>query len=293
MSSRRPTRDSVTTSPATPGVASARARSGPTIAASAKTMLATASHEIRAPLHTILGMSELLTRTTLTPAQAQYLDALRRAATSLTSLLDSLIDSPRQRDDVVRHERVWLPDIVEAAVATVRDRAAVAGLDLVVDVDNAVPRRVVGDGVRLQQVLINLLVNAVKYGERGTVTLRVRRDAEPVGAGAGTASCVGGDDAVGIVFAIEDTGPGIPAAKLKEIFVSGARLERHANIEGSGLGLAITRRIVEDLGGRLEVESRHAADLAAERGGDQRSGTTFRVRLPLSRASSVETVDGT
>ncbi len=272
MSPRRPTRE---TTPALPPIVRS---GGAPLTSSARAVLATASHEIRAPLHTILGMSELLTRTTLTPAQAQYLDALRRAATSLTSLLDSLLDAPRPREAAVRHERVWLPDVVEAAVATVRARADAAGTTLVVDVDNSVPRRVLGDAVRLQQIVINLLVNAVKYGEGGTVTLRVGADSD-------VAASTGVD---AFVFAIEDTGPGIPAARLEEIFVAGQRLDRHTNIEGSGLGLAITRRIVDDLGGRLEVESRFVDEL----GPGQSSGTVFRVRLPLAHARSMQTVDG-
>ena len=254
-------------------------QSGPSLRPSARTVLATASHEIRAPLHTILGMSELLSRTTLTPAQAQYLDALRRAATSLTSLLDSLLDARRHKEEPVRQERLWLPDIVEAAVATVRERAAVAGLELVVDVDAAVPRRLLGDAVRVQQVVINLLTNAVKYGETGTVTLRVGLDAEPAR---------GADDVVSVVFAVEDTGPGIAAAKLGEIFERGARLAQHAHIEGSGLGLAITRRIVDDLGGRLDVTSRARGEVPA----GAPTGTVFRAVLPLLRAGSVDTIEG-
>ena len=255
--------------------------------ASSRTVLANASHEIRAPLHTILGMSELLTRTTLTPAQAQYLDALRRAATSLTSLLDSLLDTRRQREAPVRHERLWLPDIIEAAVATVRDRAASAGLELVVDVDTAVPRRLLGDAVRVQQVLTNLITNAVKYGERGTVTVRVSLQDKPNG---GVAEASGHDDhhnTVQVALAVEDTGPGIAAAELDAIFVRGGRLARHINIEGSGLGLAITKRIVDDLGGRIDVSSRASGEVDV----GAATGTVFRVVLPMLRAGSMESVD--
>jgi signal transduction histidine kinase len=240
-------------------------------------VLAAASHEIRAPLHTILGMSELLTRTSLTPAQAQYLDALRKAGTSLASLLDSLLDVKRPRDDV-RLERLWLPDVIEAAVATVRDRAAAAGMSLYVEVDPAVPRRLLGDAVRVQQVLINLLTNAVKYGERGAVTLQI-----------GLEGALHDDDTVvHVLIAVIDQGPGISSDRRADIFVAGTRLEQHSSIEGHGLGLSITKVIVDELGGRIEVDSRVRGEVPE----GTPTGTTFRVVLPLSRAGSLDTTDG-
>jgi nitrogen-specific signal transduction histidine kinase/CheY-like chemotaxis protein/HPt (histidine-containing phosphotransfer) domain-containing protein len=248
-----------------------------TLLPSARAVLAAASHEIRAPLHTILGMSELLARTSLTPAQGQYLDALRRAATSLTSLLDSLLDVKRQRDDL-RLERLWLPDVIEAAVATVRDRAAAAGMPLSVEVDPAVPRRLRGDAVRVQQVLINLLTNAVKYGERGVVTLRVGLD-----------SVLHDEDTVvPVSIEVRDEGAGIASDRRADIFVAGTRLEHHSTIEGHGLGLAITKVIVDELGGRIELDSRARGEVPE----GTATGTTFRVVLPMARAGSTDTTDG-
>jgi len=167
--------------------------------------MASASHELRAPLHTIIGMGELLGRSSLTPAQEQYLDALRRAAKTLASMLENAFDGGTA-DVVASSERLWLPDIMEAVVAIVRDRAAASRVALDLAVAPDVPRRLLGDALRLQQILINLMVNAVKYTPGGSVALRVLVDGDPGGA------------RVTLVFEVEDTGAGIEREALDRIF---------------------------------------------------------------------------
>ena len=263
-----------TTSPPAPSRSEIR---GEALPQSARTMLAAATHEIRGPMHTILGMSELLGRTTMTPAQQQYLDALRRAAQTLTELLDNVLGAQRTSmpTDQPRRDRLWLPEVVEGAIAMVRTRAEQAGLTLTVHVDADVPRRLLGDRVRLQQLLANLLSNAVKYTPKGGVTLHIRREVAPtntgltlVGDGAST------DGELVLSFSVQDTGPGIAADRLPGLFEPWARQPEHAHLEGVGLGLHITRQLVMTMGGTLLVETSTGDD-----GGPH--GTTFRIQLPL------------
>ncbi len=238
------------------------------------TLLASASHELRAPIHTIIGMCELLAGTSLTPAQGQYLEALRRAATTLTGVLENVLDGGGTVTTSM--ERIWLPDIVEAVIATVRDRAAAGkiGLDVIVGAD--VPRRLRGDPLRLQMILINLMSNAVKYTPEGRVTLRINPHQ-----GAGS-------EELSLTFSVEDTGPGIPDSSIDDIFLPHFRLPEHAHLEGVGLGLSITKRLVDELGGTIEVKSRAAPPRHGEG-----TGTAFRVSLPFLRSLSDEAVAST
>ena len=278
-----------TTSPPTPPRVESR---GEALPRSARTMLAAATHEIRGPMHTILGMSELLSRTTMTPAQQQYLDALRRAAQTLTELLDNVLDAQRtaQPADQPRRDRLWLPEVVEGAIAMVRTRAEQAGLALTVHVDADVPRRLLGDRVRLQQVLANLLSNAVKYTPRGSVALRIQRaststsSSGPEGSSGGLSGPQGiaggiADGEVRLAFIVEDTGPGIAADRLPGLFEPWARQPEHSHLEGVGLGLHITRQLVVAMGGTLGVQSSTGEDGASP-------GTTFRVDLPVGIGES-------
>ena len=235
-------------------------------------VLAAASHELRAPLHTIIGMGELLGRTSLTPAQEQYLDALRRAARTLAGMLENAFDGGTA-DVVASSERLWLPDIIEAVVAIVRDRAAASTVSLDVTVAPDVPRRLLGDPLRLQQVLINLMVNAVKYAPGGGVALRVFVDGDP------------GGERVALVFEVEDTGAGIEREALERIFEPHFRLPEHAHLDGAGLGLGITRRLVDELGGTITVASRTRSTA----GNTGKTGSTFRVRLGFRQTASADT----
>lgn len=236
------------------------------VPASARTILATASHEIRAPVHTILGMSELLAQTTLTASQRQYLDALRRAASSLATLLDDILDLSKigQQGQQMREERFWLPDLSNRVVEVVQARAEAKGLALRVTMSDRLPKSLLGDLVRLQQVLVNLVVNAIKYTDHGEVRLDI--DGEATGLVAN------------VRFTVKDTGPGIPADRLHGIFDAWSRLPQHGHIEGLGLGLAISRRLVDAMHGTIEVESQT----------DAPSGSMFRVTVSLPIAQTTQ-----
>ncbi len=218
-------------------------------------------------MHTVLGMSELLAQTTLTPPQRQYVDALRQAATSLATLLDGILDlsqaSPGPQP--LRQERFWLPDLAGRVVDVVAHLAASKHLSLTMSTSASVPRSLVGDPVRLQQVLVNLMVNAIKYTATGAVSFDVD--------GAAT-----GPDA-DLVFTVKDTGPGIAADQVQRLFES--RLLEHGHLDGMGLGLAVSRRLVGAMGGTIDVESHTAT------AGGPPCGSTFRVRLKLPIARTL------
>lgn len=241
--------------PAIAELAEARARAEAASEAKSR-FLATVSHEFRTPLNGILGMSDLLLDTPLTPEQQSYLQALRGSAESFLSLIEEILDF--SRIETGRIDLVEAPFPVEAVVQGVVEllapRAQDRGLEIACVVSAGVPPLLVGDRDRLSQILFNLAGNAVKFTERGGVAVTVERNSG------------------GIVFAIEDTGPGIPAenrALVFEEFEQGGG----ARGAGTGLGLAITRRLVTRMGGRIDVDSTVGR------------GSTFRVTLPLAEAA--------
>jgi signal transduction histidine kinase/CheY-like chemotaxis protein/HPt (histidine-containing phosphotransfer) domain-containing protein len=206
--------------------------------------LAVISHEIRTPMNAILGMADLLSESSLATTQRRYVDVLRRTASNLMVLINDILDLSKIEAGKLTLESIDfdLKEIAEEAMETVEAKARAKRLDLRMDFEQALPTRVMGDSLRLRQVLINLLGNAVKFTESGSITLTVRRDSELKRA---------------IQFAISDTGIGIAADKLETIFhdftqADSSTTRKH---EGTGLGLSITRRLVRLMGGEIHVTS--------------------------------------
>jgi len=216
-------------------------------AAQAKSeFLAMMSHEIRTPMNAILGMADLLAETPLSAEQQRYVAIFQRAAASLLDLLNDILDLSKIEAGELKLEAVAfeLREVVARATELVGIRAAEKGLAIESEIGADVPPWLSGDPVRLRQVLINLLGNALKFTEKGKLTVRIARDSE-------------GSDPAALRVGVADTGIGIPQDKLETIFESFSQADSSTTRKygGTGLGLSISKRLVEAMGGRIWVES--------------------------------------
>lgn len=206
--------------------------------------LAVMSHEIRTPMNAILGMADILRESPLDASQRDYVEILRRAGSNLMMLINDILDLSKVEAGKLELERIEfnLKDLIGEAVEIVETKTRDKGLLLKIDLDPELPIRVLGDPLRLKQVLINLLGNAVKFTERGSIELSAQNAPEQPGH---------------IQFAITDTGVGIPPDKLDTIFSNFTQADSSTtrNYGGTGLGLAISQSLVELMGGRIAVSS--------------------------------------
>ena len=208
--------------------------------------VANMSHEVRTPMNAILGLSQLLSETSLEFKQRNYVQKILSASTSLMSTLNDILDFSKVEADRLDLEQAGfhLDDVFESVSDLFSVVSSMNGLELIFDIAPDVPKSLSGDRLRLMQILNNLVGNAVKFTPSGTIRVNVRRDKRT-------------DDRVRLRFQVSDTGVGISPEQQETIFLAFTQADTSTTRRygGTGLGLAITTRLVELMNGEIGVES--------------------------------------
>ena len=212
--------------------------------------LSSMSHEIRTPINAVLGMNEMILRETDDPKISEYATNIESSGKTLLTLINDLLDFSKieaGKMEIITEE-YELSSLINDLINMVAVRAKNKGLEFKVDVDKDAPSKLLGDDIRIKQCALNVLTNAVKYTQQGSVTLQIRTEKAA-------------DDTVDLCFRIIDTGIGIKEEDIEKLYSPFERIEesRNRTIEGTGLGMSIVMQLLNLMGSKLEVSSIYGA----------------------------------
>lgn len=224
--------------------------------------LANMSHEIRTPMNAVIGLTEILSTSTLNPEQKKLLDSISNETTALLSLINNILDLSKIEAKKLDLENVDfdLYEVLDKLKEVFELRAEQKGLQFQFDIEKDVPKLVLGDSIKLRQIIINLIDNALKFTQEGFVRLQVRLSEEK-------------DETALINFSVIDTGIGIPKEKQETIFESFKQADSSTTRKygGTGLGTTISKKLVELMNGKIGIDS------------EQGIGTVFWVEIPFKK----------
>jgi len=226
------------------------------------------SHEIRTPLNAIMGMTDLVIETNLNAEQKDYLSTVKESSNHLLDVINDILDHSKIVAGKIefKNTNFSLKKTMDSIIKLLKVQAEKKKLLLKLEIEYNIPDRLKGDSARLRQILVNIIGNAIKFTQRGEITLSIKH--HPPGKKYT-------DKDISLVFSIEDTGIGNPESKINSIFDSFNQADASytRRFGGTGLGLTITRQLIELLGGAIHVESRYGV------------GSNFLFNLYFDRAS--------
>ena len=226
--------------------------------------LATMSHEIRTPMNAITGMAELALREVDSPIAKGHIHTIKQASSNLLSIINDILDFSKVETGKLEMvtEEYSLSDLTNDVVNIAKMRALESRLRFVVNIDSNIPNTLCGDEIRIRQIMLNLLGNAVKYTERGFIALSVKGEMKD-------------EHTINLIIDVSDSGKGIKQEDLSGLFDEFSQFDTKSNkgIEGTGLGLAITKKLVDAMKGEIHVQSEYG------------KGSSFTVTLPQKKLS--------